>query len=766
MREAQKAYREAQQRQAAFRKLGMAGDDPEKIANDEKWLRLVDDLFEFRVLDPAMGSGHFLVEAVDFSTDHILDFLNGFPWNPVQAQLRQTRQTILTELDRQTVTIDDSALTDVNLLKRHILKRCIYGVDLNPMAVELAKVSLWLHCFTLGAPLSFLDHHLKCGNSLIGTTVQAVESELAARKTGYLGDLFGGPFQGLLGATALIEELSHLPDATVEQSRQSHSLFAEFEKEQAPYKAALDIWTSRFFGNKRADEYLTLVGSNLVDEIRTGGKRLSPEYQQVITRAASLQDAKRFFHWDLEFPEAFLDIRRKEWRPKEQQGFDVVIGNPPYDVLASEELGYDVSEDLQFYRDTQIFEPAIRGKTNLYKLFICRGVGLLSDGGRFSLIVPMPLLGDDQAAGVRRLLLDKTRLVAIEAFPQKDDSHNRVFPEAKLATTIFVTKSRPEDMPFTIRTHNGRIIEEGSSSLVVTPKQLLAFDPVNTIIPTCTQRDWDIAVRIVTNPDTKRLGDYCRAFQGEINETIDGKRGFISENSTDGPQILRGSTICLYVVRDPSQGEPIYLRKAKFLAGKPDSVKARHFEQRRVGWQESSPQNNFRRIIAALIPEGEFCNHLINYIPKKESTFDLGLVLALLNSRIMEWYFRLGSTNAHVSHYQIHNLPVPAILAPTGATSWRVSLAPQLGDLIESHFRASRSLPKDLPESLPDALAEMGHQITEIERKRELKNRSDRSHLAPECQPIQDAIDAVLFHCYGLTDDEARYIEERLKEML
>src|SRR5690606_11540265 len=127
---------------------------------------VVDELFEFRVLDPAMGSGHFLVEAVDFIADQMLDFLSAFPWNPVQAQLRQTRETIQAEMERQGVTIDRSRLNDVNLLKRHVLKRCIYGVDQNPMAVELAKVSLWLHCFTLGAPLSFLDHHRKCGNSL------------------------------------------------------------------------------------------------------------------------------------------------------------------------------------------------------------------------------------------------------------------------------------------------------------------------------------------------------------------------------------------------------------------------------------------------------------------------------------------------------------------------------------------------------------------------------------------------------------------------
>ena len=102
-----------------------------------------------------MGSGHFLVETVDYITDRILELLSAFPRNPVLAHLEEMRQTILRQMNDQVVTIDPGRLTDVNLLKRHVLKRCVYGVDLNPMAVELAKVSLWLDCFTLGAPSHF-----------------------------------------------------------------------------------------------------------------------------------------------------------------------------------------------------------------------------------------------------------------------------------------------------------------------------------------------------------------------------------------------------------------------------------------------------------------------------------------------------------------------------------------------------------------------------------------------------------------------------------
>ena len=154
-------------------------------------------LLDIKVCDPAMGSGHFLVEAVDYLTDRLIQILNQHPdHNPVLAQLEDIRRAILDNMAAQDIAIDAARLDDTQLLQRAVMKRCIYGVDLNRMAVELAKVSLWLHSFTIGAPLSFLDHHLRWGNSLIGASAREAEQELAA--DGGQLNLFGGPFKGLL----------------------------------------------------------------------------------------------------------------------------------------------------------------------------------------------------------------------------------------------------------------------------------------------------------------------------------------------------------------------------------------------------------------------------------------------------------------------------------------------------------------------------------------------------------------------------------------
>ena len=406
-REAQQAYRQALTRAESFRKEGMRPDDPAKVANT--YAGLVDELFDVKVLDPAMGSGHFLVEAVDFICDRILGeregFLRAFPWNPVTKFLQNTREAIIAEMERQGVAVDIGRLTDINLLKRHVLKRCAYGVDLNPMAVELSKVSLWLDCFTIGAPLSFLDHHLKCGNSLIGTTVQEIESELAKQTKGHAGTLFGGPFQGLLTATASIEQLRRIPDATVEEAERSHSLYADFESAQAPYKTALDIWVSQHFGNERAKEFLTLAGGDLVKQIGSGGKELHAADQMALTQGNSIGAERRFFHWDLEFPEAFVDLERGTWKRKEDQGFDAVVGNPPYvSAYSHHSQKHAISEETYF---VNAFSDRLGGRVNTYLVFLVSTTQYLRHHGFWAMIIPDTIIHNESYALTRRYLVSQ-----------------------------------------------------------------------------------------------------------------------------------------------------------------------------------------------------------------------------------------------------------------------------------------------------------------------------------------------------------------------
>src|SRR5439155_26297927 len=145
--------------------------------------------------------------------------------------------------------------------------------------------------------------------------------------------------------------------------------------------------------------------------------------------------------------------------------------------------------------------------------------------------------------------------------------------------------------------------------------------------------------------------------QGEINETTNKK--FLSKRPEDGPLILRGANVCLYVVREASQGEEFHLCQKTFLDGKSETSKAYHSKVARAGFQRSSPQNNFRRIVAAMIEPGSFCFDTVSYVPASETKLPLQFIVGLLNSKLLDWYFRLGSTNSKVNEYQFNNLPCP-----------------------------------------------------------------------------------------------------------
>lgn len=749
--------------------------DERQWANQKTYLAhkdLVERLFDLRVLDPAMGSGHFLVEVVDFVTDELLTFLNQFPRNPVNAALDNTRNSILESLGEQGVSVDPAKLTDINLLKRHVLKRCIYGVDLNPMAVELAKVSLWLDAFTLGAPLNFLDHHLRCGNSLIGATFKELETATAT--------LFGLNTEPLTRAIRNVLFISNLADATAAEAADSLSRYDQSRQSLAGYQIVLDLLIAQHFGIPYAASLVKHgTGLNLKSRDKLLASLHDDAERNLVARVETLAQRpdRRFFHWEIEFPEVFfgfIDADQRQIKHKDKieegtAGFDCVVGNPPYDVLAEKELEIDLGELLEYFGNQSIFQPAAGGKQNLYKLFVCRGLHVLRHGGRLGEIVPMPLLGDEQAVGVRKTLLSKSCLAAVEAFPQKDDSRNRVFEDAKLSTCVFVTAKKNEDEPFRARVHPGKLIEPGSPSLVVRRSQVKLYDPENQPIVACSQEDWDLAVKIMSSGRMRRLGEFCTAYQGEVNETTDGKKGNVSYDPKDGQEIVRGASICLYILRPASQGEPIFLRKKKYLAGKKPGTKAWHHQHNRVGIQESCPQNNFRRLIASLIPKGNFCNHVINYFPEPECKLPLQVLLALLNSKLSDWYFRLASTNAHVSHYQLYNLPAPALQSfkpdPSSTGEFAKALDRKKWDEAFGFLEPQLAKPP-FSGTVLVCLVRLVDEITRIESARGDIARTERSALAPEAQPYQDLIDRILYCMAGLTVAEAAGLERRLAGML
>lgn len=468
LRQAQQERRAFFQKQEALRKQGLR-PEPESKA-ELIGQELVDELFDIKVLDPAMGSGHFLVEAVDHITDKALDFLNAFPWNPVFAYLARMRETILREMDDQGITIDARRLTDVNLLKRHILKRCIYGVDLNPMAVELAKVSLWLDCFTLGAPLSFLDHHLRCGNSLIGVTVDEVNQAI---QTGQLSLLSGSKFEGMKQAVAGMIRIGELSDVTASQVTESRREYRRASDAMLPAKRLLDIYTSQWFGNtpttsghgKKKAEH-----NRAVEFLRDGASErwaqspnttvLPKEWKDVASVARLAVRQKRFFHWELEFPEVFYGTRpgtRQAIERLEGAGFDAVIGNPPYVRVQELRRSDPAMADFLGLR----YRSAVKN-FDIYLPFF--ELGLSISKGQVSYIAPNKWFATDYGVGLRKLVVEQRALASVVDFRDF-----QLFEDATNYTCILALSGKPKETFIYVDASSGIIGQEDTRPLESLP---------------------------------------------------------------------------------------------------------------------------------------------------------------------------------------------------------------------------------------------------------------------------------------------------------
>jgi len=288
------------------------------------------------------------------------------------------------------------------------------------MAVELAKVSLWLHSFTIGAPLSFLDHHLRCGNSLIGTTAREAEAAMSQDSGGQF-TLLSGPFVGLLRAAEIMRGVSVLSDATFAEVEQSETLFRSFDQAAKPYKRLLDIYVSKFFGLKRADHFLRVFDTNA---IAADPKTMNAADAAVYDDALKLSDEKHFFHWDLEFPEVFIDLETASW--KERPGFDAVVGNPPY--VRQEGL----SEFKPFF---QAVYESYSGVADLYTYFYEKGLKVLRRGGFSSYIVTNKWLRAGYGEALRRFFAANSQFEEIVDF-----GHAPIFADADTFPCIVVVR--------------------------------------------------------------------------------------------------------------------------------------------------------------------------------------------------------------------------------------------------------------------------------------------------------------------------------------
>jgi hypothetical protein len=330
-------------------------------------------ILSLKVVDPAMGSGHFLVALVDYLADaafRVTDlgrqaFGNDYQ-SPVLARAERIGERIRRLAAEHKWKLRADMIDDKAIIRRMVLKRCVHGVDKNPMAVELAKVALWLHTLTAGAPLSFLDHHLRCGDSLFGEWVRPVMDQI--ERKGAL--LIAQAVRRAEEAAAGMEFIENLTDADMAEAAESRSVFEDVEERTRALKGFLDFWHARrwleltddetravtaLFDGAFGDPVLVAGGlrapdapseeamelfekegaeqASLLQDAR-GSARDYVHLRSVLQRAHRLAAEERFLHWQIAFPRVWHD-----WTSAERKGgFDAVIGNPPWDRFEFEEV--------------------------------------------------------------------------------------------------------------------------------------------------------------------------------------------------------------------------------------------------------------------------------------------------------------------------------------------------------------------------------------------------------------------------------------------
>jgi len=733
LRDAQHAYRDAKKR-AEYK-----GEDPEKFWNRDDMQQLVNDCLNVRVLDPAMGSGHFLVEVVDYTSNRLIDFLNAWSENPVWAFIDQTRQDILDDMQRQQVSIDPDRLTRVALLKRAVLKRCVYGVDLNEMAVELAKVSLWLDAFTLGAPLSFLDHHLKHGNSLIGARVAEVQKALEGQQT-----LFSqNKFAGVMLATDLMRQVSYLSDNTIEQTRRSAQAYRDARDHLAPYKRVLDVYTSRWFGNaprkgKRGGsdfdytiEFLKRDDTQawLEDPHKPENHLPADDYMQaglVAKRALQAAADKHFFHWELEFPEVFFAPSKpggQDVQLKEDGGFDAVVGNPPYDEV-SEFYSGNTEDENTYFTYASPYEDTKSGRINLYRLFLLKFEHTLAQNGMGSFIIPLTILSDSFSYGTRKRLLKHLHLDTVEAFPQKDDPNKRVFPEAKQSTCILLLSNTAiEGARTRVTTHPGRYFLADSSSYEANQLKLYSFTPDQHAIPLVSQTQWHILEQHLHPDNGDILKQHANIYAGELCDNRANAK-YISDDSV-GPLILRGGNVQRYeLIDDPKQGKSRYLVRNLWLNERGQSTRGQHHKGYRIAFQKGAAVDNWRRLIATVILPNEFCFDTIGYIPFGECDNPYAL-LALFNSSLWEFRFSATSTTNHINAYELDIFHVPNLSQQTTPLDLRerqtaqIVAAYEMGDHADVLRRVQAALDAGQTDVVHDVLAHLAQRMIDLNQDKQ-----------------------------------------------
>lgn len=582
-------------------------------------------ILSLRIVDPAMGSGAFLIAALHYLASALEDAMVG----------------------EGTLPPGDVTTRDRQQLRRLVAQRCLFGVDASPTATMLAKLSLWLATLSGDKPLGFLDHRLKCGNSLAGV------DPLSARRPPGLKHRFAPLplFDEAECAASLARGADHrntlaaMPEDTPAEVQRKQQFFASLDT--APlrdWKTLCDTWCAWWFmtaGDRPDAREYGAIADALIRDSRFVPRR---RVQRRLGAVAAIAKDHRFFHWALEFPEVFRG---------DSGGFDAVMGNPPWEMLRAG-AGSNGREPLKrFVRDSRIYPLSTSGHVNLYQLFVERALQLTRHGGRIGMVLPWGLMTDDGSAQLRGRLLDGTRIDTLVRFDNADglfQAHRSLrFAAVTMthgtATSCFeLTRGDGtrglDDLPDTGAPGRGPAITRHALELL---------GGASRRVPDVTdERGLALALKIAAAH--RAAGDpegWHARFGRELNLTDD-RAAF----GSSGMPVLEGKHLHPFRI-DISSGCH-RISRARAAALLPD----RPFERARLAYRDVTAATNRQTVIAAIVPAGMVTSHSLFCLRNEWDARTQQALCVILNSRVANFLIRLF-VMSHLTTSLMEWLPLP-----------------------------------------------------------------------------------------------------------
>lgn len=575
--------------------------------------RFIQLLKEVKVCDPAIGSGAFPM-GILYVLYHAIHHLHSHAEPHGNFDSTQT--------------------------KRDIIQNNIFGVDIEQGAVDIARLRFWL-ALVVDAdkpqPLPNLDYKITCGNSLLN------RYPIDAPIENVFVEYNKGKKENEKMSLAKYKEL--VSDYTNTSNHQTKELFRKtIENIKCAFKTELSKQFKERLAKLRGKvimlEAPTLFGERTKAE-NAELKKLKEKLNILEKEQEDIQTNKLYvdaFEWRFEFPQ-LLDDNGKFI------GFDIIIGNPPYNELRDLDLSMQTA-----LKSSRYYDYAKGGRLNMFQFFYPLAINVARDNGIVSLITQNSILAEDSALGNRKLFFAQTDILSIDSFPERDNKNLRVFESAKMSVCICTL--RKNNHPDTcniipINVWHSRFMQD-KHELNITVEEIMEMYPEDIIIPISSNEKFSILKEI-----KKKSQYHINASAGEIDMT---KYKSIFNTIGLGTRVITGAQIQrYYITNTPSQGDVIYIDDS--CKPQLSSKRKTEISQHRIVLQRITGVDSKVRIIATLINGSMYCANSTNYIAN-DKIINIKYLLGVLNSSLVNFFIKQTSTNTNITAKVLNSIPI------------------------------------------------------------------------------------------------------------